>query len=34
MSSEENGTSSQLKEEFEKEYEERIKPAAEDLLCV
>ena len=31
MSSEENGTSAQLKEEFEKEYEERIKPAAENL---
>ena len=31
MSSEENSTSSQLRESFEKEYEERIKPAAEDL---
>ena len=31
MSSEENSTSSQLREDFEKEYEERIKPAAEDL---
>ncbi|MDG2214925.1 MAG: hypothetical protein P8M70_13920 [Verrucomicrobiota bacterium] len=31
MSREENSTSSQLREDFEKEYEERIKPAAEDL---
>lgn len=31
MSTEENGTSVQLKEELQKEYEEHIKPAAEDL---